>query len=572
MQGAQNLRSEAYKVRCNHEGEVQRCKWTFYEDIKFGLRKEQEMNPTLKVLVSDDISPEGRAILEQAPGIAADIRAKVSADELKAIIKNYHALIVRSATKVTAEVIALADNLRVVGRAGTGVDNVDLPSASKRGVVVMNTPGGNTLSAAEHALSLILALARHIPQATASIKAGKWEKNRFMGTEIGGRTLGIIGLGNIGAVVAQHADSLGMKVIGHDPYLSSEVAAKKKVELVSLDDLFARSDFITVHTPLTSSTKNLLNASAFAKMKKGVRIVNCARGGIIDEAALHEAIVSGKVGGAGLDVFEKEPPEKSPLLGLEQVICTPHLGASTTQAQVKVSVAIAEQVVEYLLKGTARHAVNLPSVSSEILTLLNPYLVLAEKMGKFQAQITPGSIKEVHLTYSGGVLDLDTSMIAMSLLKGLLDPILEEKVNFVNAPILAKERGIKIVESKSRESQDYTTLLTVQVQTDSAKNTVAGTLFGKNEPRIVRINEFVTEAIPEGHILFLNNQDKRGVIGNIGSTLASHGINIGQMHLSRDQIGGTAISLVHVDGPVSQAVLTALQGLPNILSAVQVEL
>ncbi|MDI6755529.1 MAG: phosphoglycerate dehydrogenase [Thermodesulfobacteriota bacterium] len=530
------------------------------------------MSPTLKVLVSDNISPEGKAILAETKGIEADVRAKVPPDELKAIIKNYHGLIVRSATKVTAEVIAAAENLRVIGRAGTGVDNIDLASASKRGIVVMNTPGGNTLSAAEHTLSLILALARHIPQATASIKAGKWEKDRFMGTEIGDRTLGIIGLGNIGAVVAQHAESMGMKTIGYDPFLAPEAAAKKKVELVALDDLFARSDFITLHTPLTPSTKNLLNASSFAKMKKGVRIINCARGGLIDEMALHEAIVSGKVAGAALDVFEKEPPGKNPLLELDQVICTPHLGASTTQAQVKVSIAIAEQVVEYLLQGTARHAVNLPSVSPEVLVLLNPYLLLAEKIGKFLAQITPGRMQEVHLTYSGSVLDMETPMIAMSLLKGLLEPILEEKVNFVNAPILAKERGIKIMESRSRESEDYTTLLAVQVQAEKVQNTVAGTLFGKNEPRIVRINEFVTEAVPEGNILFVHNQDKPGVIGNMGGTLASHGINIGQMHLSRDQIGGTAISLVHVDGPVSQEVLNALQRLPHILSAIQLEL
>jgi D-3-phosphoglycerate dehydrogenase len=530
------------------------------------------MSKTLKVLASDNLTPEGKAILEQAPGIEADIRAKTSADELKAIIKNYHGLIVRSATKVTAEVIAAANHLRVIGRAGTGVDNIDLAAASKKGVVVMNTPGGNTLSAAEHTLSMILALARHIPQATASIKAGRWEKDRFMGTELGDRALGIIGLGNIGAVVAQLAESLGMKVIGHDPYLSPEVAAKKGVELVALDDLYARADFITVHTPLTSSTKNFLNASSFAKMKKGVRIINCARGGIIDEVALHEAIVAGKVAGAALDVFEKEPPGKNPLLELDQVICTPHLGASTTQAQVKVSVAVAEQLVEYLLQGTARHAVNLPSVSPENLAFLNPYLLLAEKIGKFQAQLNSGRILEVHLTYSGGVVDMDTSLIAMSLLKGLLDPILEGKVNYVNAPILARERGMKIVESTSRESEDYTTLLNVQVQTELSRNTIAGTLFGRSEPRIVRINEFVTEAVPAGHVLFIHNQDKPGVIGNLGSTLASHGINIGQMHLSRDQMGGTAISLIHVDGPVSQEVLASLQGLPHILSAVQVEL
>jgi len=530
------------------------------------------MSGTFRVLVSDNISPEGKEILERSKGIEAEVRAKVPADELKAIIKNYHGLIVRSATKVTAEVISLAENLKVIGRAGTGVDNIDVLAASKRGIVVMNTPGGNTLSAAEHTLSMILALARHIPQATASIKAGRWEKDRFMGTEISDRTLGIIGLGNIGAVVAHHAEAMGMKAIAYDPYISPEAAAKKKVELVSLDDLFTRSDFITLHTPLTAATRNLLNAAAFAKMKNGVCIINCARGGIIDEIALYEAMVSGKVAGAALDVFEKEPPGKNPLLKLDQVICTPHLGASTTQAQVKVSVAIAEQIVDYLLQGTARHAVNLPAVIPETLAILSPYLLLAEKIGKFQAQITPGRMQEVRITYSGSVVDVDTAMIGMSLLKGLLDPILEEKVNYVNAPILARERGIKVMESKSRQSEDFTTLLTVQVQTDRTQNMVAGTLFGKNEPRIVRINEFVTEAIPEGNILFLHNQDKPGVIGNMGSTLASHGINIGQMHLSRDQVGGTAISLVHVDGRVSPEVLEALLRLPHILSVMQVEL
>jgi D-3-phosphoglycerate dehydrogenase len=536
------------------------------------MRKENSMSGTFKVLVSDNISPEGKAILEQATGIEADVRAKVTAEELKAILKDYHGLIVRSATKVTAEVIALAENLKVIGRAGTGVDNIDLPAASKRGIVVMNTPGGNTLSAAEHTLSMIFALARHIPQATASIKAGRWEKDRFLGTEICDRTLGIIGLGNIGSILAYHAEALGMKVISYDPYLSAEAAAKKKVELVSLDDLFGRADFITVHTPLTASTRNFLNASTFAKMKRGVRIINCARGGIIDEMALHEAILSGKVAGAALDVFEKEPPGKNPLFELDQVICTPHLGASTTQAQVKVSTAIAEQVVDYLLQGTARHAVNLPTVSPETLALLNPFLLLSEKIGKFQAQVSPGRIQEVRIDYSGSVVDMDTALVAMSLLKGLLDPILEEKVNYVNAPILAQERGIRVVESKSRQSEDYTTLLTVQVQTERSRNTIAGTLFGKNEPRVVRINEFVTEAIPEGNILFVHNQDKPGVIGNMGTTLASHGINIGQMHLSRDKFGGTAISLVHVDGRVSQEVLEALLKLPHILSVMQIEL
>ena len=531
------------------------------------------MSGSIKILVSDDISSEGLAILQRAPGVEVEIRVKVPPDELKRMIPPFHGWIVRSATKVTAEVISAAENLRVIGRAGTGVDNIDLSAASKRGIVVMNTPGGNTLSAAEHTLSLILALARHIPQATSSIKSGKWEKDRFMGTEIGNCTLGILGLGNIGGVVAHHAEALGMKVIGYDPYLAPEAAAKKKVELVSLDELFTRSDFITLHTPLTSSTRHLLNASSFGKMKNGVRIINCARGGLIDEAALYQAILNGKVAGAALDVFEKEPPGNHPLLSLEQVICTPHLGASTTQAQIKVSVAIAEQVMDYLLKGAARHAVNLPSISQETLGLLQPYLALAEKIGKFLAQITPGRMQEVRITYSGSVaVEMDTPLIATALLKGLLDPILEEKVNYVNAPILARERGIKIVEAKSRDAEDYTTLLTVQVQADRAQNTIAGTLFGKHEPRLVRINEFVTEAVPDGHILFIHNQDQPGVIGNMGHTLSSRGINIGQMHLSRDQIGGTAISLVHVDEPVSPEVLEALKMLPHILSAIQVEL
>ncbi|MCX5906857.1 MAG: phosphoglycerate dehydrogenase, partial [Deltaproteobacteria bacterium] len=408
--------------------------------------------------------------------------------------------------------------------------------------------------------------------ASQSTKAGKWEKDRFMGTELNDRTLGIIGLGNIGVVVGHHAAAMDMKVIGYDPYISTEAAAKKKIELVSLDDLFARAEFITVHTPLTANTKNLLNGAAFAKMKKGVRIINCARGGIIDEKALYEAITSGKVAGAALDVYEKEPPGNHPLFQLDPVICTPHLGASTTQAQVKVSVAIAEQVVEYLLKGTARYAKNLPSVSPEMLALIHPYLILAEKIGKFQAQITPGRIREVSITYSGDIVEIDTTLIPMYLLKGLLDPILEEKVNTVNAPFLAKDRGIKVVESKSREAENYATLFTVKVQTDSHQNTVAGTLFGKKEPRIVAINEFVTEAIPEGTILFFHNQDQPGVIGNMGNFLASRGINIGQMYLSRDEIGGTAISLVHIDSEVSQDILDSLRKLPHILSAIQVVL
>ncbi len=530
------------------------------------------MDGKYKVLVSDNLSAEGKAILQQAQGIEADIRIKVPAEELKRIIKDYHGLIVRSATKVTAEIIAAAPNLRVIGRAGTGVDNIDLEAASKRGIVVMNTPGGNTLAAAEHTISLLLSLARHIPQATNSVKAGRWEKERFMGTEVHGQTLGIVGLGSIGSVVAKLAEGLGMKVIGYDPYLAAEVAAKRKVEMVTWDELLARSDFITVHTPLTSATKGLINASAIEKMKKGVRLINCARGGIIEEKALYEAILQGRVAGAALDVFEKEPPGVNPLLELEQVICTPHLGASTTEAQIKVSIAIAEQVVEYLLQGITRNAVNLPSLSPETLPLLTPYLTLAEKIGKFQAQISSGRMQEVNITYSGQVVDMDTTLISMSLLKGLLDPIIEEKVNYVNAPILARERGIRVKEAQSREAEDFTTLLTVQLQTDAGENTVAGTLFGKNEPRFVRINKFVTEAIPEGNILFIHNQDKPGVIGNLGQLLAAHRINIGQMHLSRDKVGGTAISLIHIDEKVSPEVLAALLKLPHVLSAIQVEL
>ncbi len=530
------------------------------------------MAKIFKILVSDNIAPEGKAILDGTRGIKADVRTKVPAGELKSIIKDYDALIVRSATQVNAEVISQAARLKAIGRAGTGVDNIDLSAATKKGIVVMNTPGGNTLSAAEHTIAMVFALARHIPQASHCTKGGRWEKERFIGTELSDRTLGIIGLGSIGTVVAHLASALNMKVIGFDPYVSPETAAKKKIAWVPIDELLARSDFITVHTPLTASTRKLLNAEAFAKMKKGVRIINCARGGIIDEGALFEAVVSGKVAGAALDVFEKEPPGDHPLFRLDSVICTPHLGASTAEAQVKVSVAIAEQVVEFLLKGTARYAINLPSVSPETLALLHPYLILAEKIGQFQAQITPGRIEEVSIAYQGSIVEIDTTLIPMYLLKGLLDPIMEEEINYINAPFLAKDRGIKVVESRSREAENYTTLISVQVRTDHAANTVAGTLFGKKEPRIVAINTFITEAIPEGTILFFYNHDQPGVIGNVGNVLASHGINIGQMHLSRDRQGGTAISMVHVDSPVGPTVLEALRQLPNIISAIQVEL
>ncbi len=526
----------------------------------------------MRVLISDDLSPRCAEIL-RAGGLEVDVKTKLPADELARILGEYDGLVVRSATKVTKSVLERSGRLKVVGRAGIGLDNVDLAAASARGIVVMNTPGGNTITTAEHTIAMLMALCRDVPQATASCKAGKWEKNRFMGVEVFGKTLGVVGLGNIGQIVADRALGLKMKVLAYDPFLSPEKAHSMGVELTDLDRLLKQADIITVHVPYTAETKGLVDAKALAKTKKGVMVINCARGGIVDEGALAAAIASGHVRGAALDVFEQEPPPADhPLLGLPQVICTPHLGASTGEAQENVAIAIAEQIVAYLVQGQVMNAVNVPSVPAEALPRLKPWLALGERLGGFQSQTTPGGVQEVRITYRGEVAALPVASVTVSVIKGLLAPVLKETVNFVNAPLLARERGVAIVESKTGDSEDFQSLLTVEVRTSEGTSRVDGTIFGKQEPRIVRINEYRLEAAPEGHLLVMWNHDKPGVIGGIGNTLGAHGVNIARMHLGRESVGGRAISVISVDQALSREDLEALKALPHVIRVVQVTL
>ena len=527
----------------------------------------------MKVLISDSMSDRCVEIFKNAPGLQVDVNTKLKPEELKKVIKDYHALVVRSATKVTAEIIEAADNLKVIGRAGTGVDNIDTRSATKKGIVVMNTPGGNTITTAEHAVSMLMALARKIPQATASMRKGEWEKKKFEGTEVTSKTLGILSVGNIGSVVADRAQGLKMNVIAYDPYLSQEAANRMGIELVSLNELYKKSDFISIHVPLTNETKNLVNKDAFAKMKKGVKIINCARGGIVNEKDLCDAIKGGIVSSAALDVFEKEPtPPDNPLLQMEEVILTPHLGASTAEAQENVAIAIAEQIVDYLIKGTIRNAVNVPSVPAELLANLGPYITLAEKLGIFQGQILKGGIEEVTIEYSGDVVSYDVAPVTIAVIKGLLDQLMDQQVNFVNAPFVAKERGIKVIEIKSSRAIDFASSITIKVKTKEEENLIEGALFGKKEPRIVRIDKFFLDAVPEGYLLVLHNYDKPGVIGNVGTLLGSGNINIARLHLGRQAVGGEAVSVWNIDTPLPTDLLSKLLKLPHMISAKVVKL
>jgi len=525
----------------------------------------------MKVLISDNLSPRGIEVLKQS-GLEVDVKTGMKPEELKACIGEYHGLIIRSATKVTAEIVEAAANLKVVGRAGSGLDNVDKAAASKKGIVVMNTPGGNTITTAEHTIALMFALARQIPQATASMKQGKWEKKRFMGVELFKKTIGIVGIGNIGKHVARRALSLGMIVIGYDPYLSDENAKEMGIEKVDLTTLFKRSDFITIHTPITSETKNLISTKTIQLMKDGVRIINCARGGIVNEAELYEGLKKGKVAGAALDVFEKEPPGENPLLTLDSVICTPHLGAATEEAQENVAVAIAEQVVDCLVNGVIRNAVNFPSVPAEQVLRLKPYLTLAEKLGTFASQVFEGGVTEITVEYRGEASQLNTAPVNIALLKGFLTPILDETVNFVNAPVITKERGIEVKEMKSPDGGDYQSMIILRVKADRKEHRLSGTLLGRTDPRIVRIDDFAVEIVPEGTMLFMYNNDRPGVIGNIGSYLGKCNINIARMHFGREREGGMAISVVNIDSPISESQLEDLKKMPNILSVKVVEL
>lgn len=526
----------------------------------------------MKVLVSDPLSEQGVAILKKEPGFEVDVKPKMPKEELLACIGNYEALLVRSETKVTKEVIDAGKNLKIIGRAGVGLDNVDIEAASKRGIIVMNTPGGNTISTAEQTFSLLLALSRNIPQAVASLKAKKWDRKKYTGVEVYGKTLGILGLGRIGAEVAKRAQAFGMKVIAADPFISAERAQQLGVELVKKSEVIKRADYITVHAPLNAETKSMIGPEEFEYMKDGVRIINCARGGIVDEKSLYENLKSGKVAGAALDVYEKEPPLESPLIDLENCVTTPHLGASTEEAQINVAIEIAEQVVDALKGKTVRNAINVPAIEPEVLALIHPYLTLAEKLGSLQAQLAEGRIEEVRVHYCGEVCKYNTSPITVAIVKGILDPILNESVNYVNAPFLAKDRGMKVIESKSSEAEDFATLIAVTVKTETKESTVVGTLFGKGDPRIVRLDGFHIDAVPFGYMLILSNEDVPGIIGSVGATLGKYKINIAGLALGRKEKGGLAVTSLNVDESVPDDVLAEIRKLPHVLGAKLVKL
>ena len=526
----------------------------------------------MNILVSDSLSPKGVEVLERA-GFSVAVKTKLSKDELLKEIANYEAIIVRSATKVTKEVIEAGGRLRIVGRAGTGLDNVDTEAATRRGIVVMNTPGGNTITTAEHTMSMIASMSRKIPQATNSMKDGKWEKSKFMGSELCNKTLGLVGLGQIGSYVTKLAQGWSMNVIGYDPYLAEDRAKQMGIEVVELEELFLRADVISVHTPLTNETRGIINTETMAKMKDGVMIVNCARGGIINEQDLCEALQSGKVAAAAFDVFEKEPVDPAhPLLALPNFTCTPHIGASTEEAQESVAIGIAEQFVDYFKRGIARGAVNVPSVAPEALPKLQPYLTLAERMGSFQAQLLSGALKSVTVEYVGDVSHLSVAPITVAVLKGLLSPILEDVINFVNAPIVAKERGIDVKEVKSSDAGDFTSLIRLKVEAGSETYTLAGTLFHGQEPRIVEINQFQVEVVSEGQMILIDNVDRPGVIGMVGQILGKHDVNIARMQCSRVEQGQSALLIIGLDSPLSSSVLDLLKQEKDILSVRMVDL
>jgi D-3-phosphoglycerate dehydrogenase len=520
-----------------------------------------------KVLISDALSPAAVQIFRDR-GIEVDFQPALGKDKekLAAAVGNFDGLAVRSATKVTSKVLEQARNLKVIGRAGIGVDNVDIPAATARGIIVMNTPFGNSITTAEHAISLMLALARQIPEADASTRAGKWEKNKFMGVEIFGKTLGVIGCGNIGSIVADRATGLRMKVVAFDPFLSQERADDLGVEKVEIDQLFRRADFITLHTPLTDKTRNIISAGAIKNMKKGVRIINCARGGLVDEAALYEALKSGQVAGAAFDVFVTEPATENPLFHLPNVVCTPHLGAATSEAQENVALQIAEQMSDYLLRGAITNAINFPSISAEEAPKLKPFIALAEKLGSFAGQLTETGISKVQLAYEGAVAQMNTKALTSAALAGLLRPMLGD-VNVVSAPVVAKERGIVIEEVTREMPEDYESLITVTVTTERQTRHVSGTVFADGRPRIVNIKGIRMDAEFGPSMIYITNLDKPGFIGKFSSTLGEAGINIATFHVGRDAPGGNAVALIEIDGDLPEAVLAKVRALPQVQQA-----
>ena len=526
-----------------------------------------------KILICDGLDESGLSLLRSAEGIETDSPEGLSAARIKEVLPGYDAMIVRSRTTVTADLIEGAKRLKVIGRAGTGVDNIDVEAAGERGILVMNTPGANAMAAAEHTLAMMLGLARHLPQATESMRRGLWEKKKFLGVELYHQTLGIVGLGKIGSLVAERALAMKMKVLAFDPHIGPEAAKALGVEYVSLDELLSASDFITLHASLTEETQRLLNRETLAKTKPGVRIINCARGGLIEEEALVEALVSGRAAGAALDVFEHEPPAGSPLLAMENVIFTPHLGASSLQAQENVSLAMASQILDYLQRGLIRNAVNFPSISLKDYERLRPYLLLAERLGRLQGQLCR-PVLELHVTYGGAdLLDVPTQLLTQSVVKGLLDPILAEKVNLINAPVLLKQRQIVLTASTTSQSRGYTGEITVTaVGPGNMKFTAIGAVFFGREIRLVSLNDYMLEAEIEGINLIIQNHDRPGTIGLIGTTLGGFDVNIADMHLARSRAEDRAIAIIRLDREAPREVLEALRSHPNIISAQQVKL
>jgi D-3-phosphoglycerate dehydrogenase len=525
-----------------------------------------------KIFVADDVNESGLAPLREA-GFTVLKRTGLAPDELREALVDYDGLLVRSETKVPASLMDAATSLRAIGRAGVGVDNIDVPAATARGIVVMNAPDGNTITTAEHTMAMLVALARRIPQANASLKAGRWERKKFVGVELYAKTLGIVGLGRIGRTVAARARGFGMNIVAFDPFITPEQARDLELEMVSLDEVFARADFLTVHTPLTAETRGIIGPAAFARMKRGVRLINCARGGLIDERALLAAIKEGTVAGAALDVYEEEPPPTDhPLLALEEVITTPHLGASTTEAQEGVAVTVAEQMRDYLLTGALRGAVNVPALGAQELKALQPYISLAESLGRLQAQLLDEAVREVRLEFAGEVASMDAAPVTRSFLAGMLRDV-SARVNVVNAFVIAEERGIAVTSSYKRTGGDAAPALSTVVVSTGGEQTASGTLFGPGqEGRITEINGFRLEAIPRGHMLVTRNRDVPGVIGHIGMVLGEHAVNISRFHLGRRERGGEAMAVIETDAPLETDALDQLRSFEPVISARQIEL
>ncbi len=518
-----------------------------------------------RILVSDPIAKEGIELLQKHFDV--DIKTGMQKEELISVIGEYDALAVRSETKVTADVLDAAKNLKIIGRAGVGVDNIDVPNATQKGILVVNSPAGNTIAAAELTMALILSLSRNIPQGHNSLRAGEWKRSKLVGNELYGKTLGVFGLGKIGATVAKRAKAFEMEIIGHDPFVSEEYAKRMGIELVSFDDLLKRSDYLTLHIPATKDTKGCIGPDQIAMLKPGMRFINVARGGIVDEAALAKAVEEGKIAGIAFDVFEKEPPAAdNPLLKLEKSITTPHLGASTQEAQINVAIDIAEQIIDVLNGKPARSAVNMPALSAEVLAAVAPYMTLGERIGSMAAQLADGAVKSIEIAYCGDLSTLETGPVGRAVLRGLLQPIMMEAVNLVNAPVIAESRSIRITESKSAAPEDYTSLLSVKIKTDKGDKIIEGTLFGKKDVRIVRIDGYQVDIVPEGAMLVATHTDRPGIIGKVGTLFGSNGINIAGMHVGREAAGRQALMVLNIDDAVSESVMKEVTKIDGILA------